>query len=132
MGADNAGYRKEGTAKGVFVARRFVGFRRKRARRADAAYERQLERGSKGLIPKAQAEEVHFEASTALAVKPASPNSENWKPRRSGRPDEFLPGIILADRGRGKSASSSGTRAAPGGESVRVRTGPHGVFAGQG
>src|SRR2546423_15655559 len=46
MGAGDAGYRKRGNGlKSVLVRSALVGWYRERARRADAAYHRQLERG---------------------------------------------------------------------------------------
>src|SRR5882672_554179 len=48
--------------KSVFLGGGFVGFRRKRTRRADAAHKRQLEREIERIDSEAEAEEVHFEA----------------------------------------------------------------------
>src|SRR5258708_12312459 len=60
--AEKEGNRTKERLKSVFVCSRFVGFRRKRASRADAAYQRQLERGIERIDSEAQAQEVHFEA----------------------------------------------------------------------
>src|SRR6266481_6422744 len=102
MGADNAGYWKGGNGlKSVLVCGGFVGFRRKRARRADAAYERQLERGIERIDPEAQAQEVHFEAldrARGEAGEAEKRELEAASARR--RSDQLHPGIVLADRGR--------------------------------
>src|SRR6267378_4353472 len=134
-GAHNAGYQKRGNGlKSVFVRGGFVDFRRKRARRADAAYKRQLERGIERIDSEAEAEEVHFEALDRARGEAGEPEQRKLQAASArGGPDEFLPGIILADRRRGQIGFELGHRAQhPGGESVRVRTGPHGVFAGPG
>src|SRR5437870_7003920 len=127
---------KKGTElKSVFVRSAFVGSRRERARRAarraDAAYKRQLERGIERIDSEAQAEEVHFEALDRARGEAGEPEQRKLEAASArGGPDEFLPGIILADRRRGQIGFELGHRAQhPGGESVRVRTGPHGVFA---
>src|SRR5467141_640285 len=135
MGADNAGYWKGGNGlKSVFVRSGFVGFRRKRARRADAAYKRQLERGIERIDPEAESKQVHFEALDRACGEAREPEQRKLETASArGGPDEFLPGIVLADRGRRQIGFELGHRAQhPGGESVRVRTGPHGVFAGPG
>src|SRR6266853_6042763 len=118
--------------KSALVCSGFVGFRRKRARRADAAYKRQLERRIERIDSEAEAEEVHFEAlDSARGEAGESEQRELEAASARGGADEFLPGIILADRGRGQIGFELGHGAQhPRGESVRVRTGPHGVFAG--
>src|SRR6267378_7082824 len=132
-GAHNAGYQKRGNGlKSVLVRGGFVGFRRKRARRADAAYKRQLERGIERIDSEAQAQDVHFEAFHRARGETGEPEQRKLEAASArGGPDEFPPGIVFADRGRGQIGFELGHRAQyPGGESVGVRTGPHGVFAG--
>src|SRR2546428_10969528 len=123
---------KKGTElKSVFVRSAFVGSRRERARRADAAYKRQLERGIERIDSEAEAEEVHFEALDRARGEAGEPEQRKLEAASArGGPDEFLPGIILADCGRGQIGFELGHGAQhPGGESVRVRTVAHGVFA---
>src|SRR5467141_3427107 len=112
--------------KSVLTSSGFVGFRRKRARRADAAQKRQLERGIERVDPESEPEDVHLEAfDRARGETGEAEKGELETASARGGPDEFLPGIILADRGRGQIGFELGHRAQhPGGESVRVRTGP--------
>src|SRR5882762_10941769 len=134
-GADDAAYLKRGNGlKSVLVRCAFVGFRRERARRADAAYERQLERGIEGIDPEAESQQVHFETLDRARGEGGEPEQRKLEPASArGTPDESLPGIVLADRRRRQVGFELGHRAQdPGGESVGVRAGPHGVFAGPG
>src|SRR2546422_211222 len=126
---------KKGTElKSVFVRSAFVGSRRERARRADATYKRQLERGIERIDSEAEAEEIHFEAldrARGEAGESEQRKLEAASARR--RSDQFHPGIVLADRGRRQIGFEFGHRAQyPCRKSVGVRPGPHGVFAGPG
>src|SRR5712692_3064865 len=126
---------KKGTElKSVFVRSAFVGSRRERARRADAAYKRQLERGIERIDSEAQAEEVHFEAlDRARGEAGESEQRELEASAARGGGQESPPGVVLADRGRREVRVQLRYLAQhPGGESVGVRTRPHGVFAGPG
>src|SRR5229473_6727864 len=111
--------------KSVFVCSRFVGFRRKRASRADAAYQRQLERGIERIDSEAQAQEVHFEALDRARGEAGEAEKRKLEAASArGGPDEFPPGIVFADRGRRQIGLELGHRAQyPGGESVGVRPG---------
>src|SRR6267378_5790908 len=95
-GADDAAYLKRGNGlKSVLVRCAFVGFRRERARRAHAAYERQLERGIEGIDPEAESQQVHFEAlDRARGEGGESEQRELEAAPARGGPDEFPPGII--------------------------------------
>src|SRR5258706_949154 len=120
--------------KSVFVCSELLGFRHKRARRADPAYKRQLERRIERIDSEAEAEEVHFEAlDRARGEAGESEQRELEAASARGGADEFLPGIILADSCRGQIGFELGHGAQhPRGESVGVRPRPHGVFAGPG
>src|SRR5258708_29011311 len=99
--AEKEGNRTKERLKSVFVCSRFVGFGRKRASRADAAYQRQLERGTERIDSEAQAQEVHFEAldrARGEAGEAEKRELEAASARR--RSDQLHPGIVLADRGR--------------------------------
>src|SRR6266851_589127 len=102
---------KEGTGlKSVLASSGFVGFRRKRARRADAAQKRQLEGGIERVDPESEPEDVHLEAfDRARGETGEAEKRELDTASARGGGQESLPGVILADRGGGKSASSSGT-----------------------
>src|SRR6266852_3632415 len=112
----------------------FVGFRRKRARRADAAYKGQLERGIERVDPESEPEDVHLEAfDRARGETGEAEKRELDTASARGGGQESLPGVILADRGRREVRFQLGYLAQhPGGESVGGRPGPHGVFAGAG
>src|SRR6266481_2075781 len=87
--------------KSVFVCSEVLCFRRKRARRADAAYKRQLERRIEGIDSEAQAEEVHFEAlDRARGEAGESEQRELEASAARGGGEESPPGVVLADRGR--------------------------------
>src|SRR2546430_5176104 len=74
MGAGDAGYRKRGNGlKSVLVRSALVGWERERARRADAAYQRQLERGIERIDPEGESQQVHFEALDRAPGEGAGP-----------------------------------------------------------
>src|SRR6267154_2464471 len=118
-GAADAGCRKRGNPlKSVLACGGFVVFRRKRARRADAAQKRQLEGGVERVDSESEPEDVHLEAfDRARGETGEAEKRELETASARGGPDELLPGIILADRGRRQIRLQLGNRAQhPGGE----------------
>src|SRR6266540_3212810 len=123
---------RPGGLEGGFLCYGFVRIRSERARRADAAHERELERGIERIDSEGEPEEVHLEAFDRACGEACEAEERELEaaPARGG-PDELLARIVLADRGGRQIGLDLGHRAQhPGGEGIRVRTGPRGVFAG--
>src|SRR5258705_8075819 len=86
--------------KSVLACGGFVVFRRKRARRADAAQKRQLERRIERVDSESEPEDVHLEAFDRARGETGEPEQGKLETASARRgPDELLPGIILADPG---------------------------------
>src|SRR6266568_417561 len=92
--------RRPGGLEGGFLCGGFVRFRRERARRADAAHERELERGIERIDSEGEPEDVHLEALDRACGEAGEAEERELEaaPARGG-PDELLARIVLADRG---------------------------------